>query len=99
MKSRLFQVPRGTDIPDPLAVFDSGGKYRRFSVPETAEAAKILWGDTAVTAIAWCAVSARCDGRTDEYRFWFQVFMHLQAHQSDTQAKAAGAAVRPRSSG
>src|SRR5690554_3785027 len=98
MKSRLFQVPRGTDTPDPLAVFDSGGEYRRFSVPEAAEAARALWGDTAVTAIAWCAVSARCDGRTDEYRFWFQVFMHLQAPQCDTPAKTS-AAVRPRSSG
>lgn len=28
----------------------------------------------AALAAAWCALSARCDGRQADYRFWFRVF-------------------------
>lgn len=34
-------------------------------------------GKTAATAIAWCAVSAYCNGRIREYRFWFREFAYL----------------------
>ena len=67
--------PNDTDL---LRVFNCDAAMAKWTVPEAAHAARELWGDTAVTAIAWCAVSARCDGRTDEYRFWFRVFAYLE---------------------
>jgi len=42
------------------------------------EAAKSLYGNNASVAAAWCALAARCDGRTTDYRFWFQIFERLQ---------------------
>jgi len=57
-----------------------------WSVDEAAEAAMALWGESAVIAIAWCALSAHCDGDTQEYRFWFQVFACLQAGSPSSKA-------------
>ncbi|WP_292368910.1 hypothetical protein [Mesorhizobium sp.] len=53
------------------------------SVIEVADAARVLWGDLAVTAIAWGALVANCEGDMPEYRFWFQVFDCLQAGSSE----------------
>jgi len=97
MKARFFRLPCNPSTPDPLVAFDCDAELKRFSVFETAEAARALWGDTAVTGIAWCALSARCDGRTDEYRFWFRVFVHLQEAQPCSNAEATSTAVRLRS--
>ncbi|MDW6023309.1 hypothetical protein SAZ10_16245 [Mesorhizobium sp. BAC0120] len=44
-----------------------------------AEAALAVYGPSAATAAAWCAVTARCDGREADYRFWFRVFARLSA--------------------
>ncbi|RRI02380.1 hypothetical protein EH240_13055 [Mesorhizobium tamadayense] len=62
--------PTGNQTSEPLG---------EWPVHEAAEDAKALWGESAVTAIAWCALSAHCYGDTQEYRFWFQVFAFLQA--------------------
>jgi len=43
-----------------------------------AEAAISLYGASAATAAAWCAVIARCDGRTADYDFWRAVFTKLR---------------------
>lgn len=37
-----------------------------------------LLGESALTAAAWCAFAARCDGRTSDYRFWTSVFLLLR---------------------
>jgi hypothetical protein len=36
--------------------------------------AAALEHNKAALAAAWCALSARCDGRKADYRFWFRVF-------------------------
>ncbi|RRI07671.1 hypothetical protein EH240_00020 [Mesorhizobium tamadayense] len=51
----------------------------QWSVTEGAEVARALWRDGAATVVAWSALSAHCEGDTREYRFWFEVFKHLQA--------------------
>ncbi|RWG81493.1 MAG: hypothetical protein E5X49_29430 [Mesorhizobium sp.] len=56
-----------------------------WSVIEVADAAKALWGDLAVTAIAWGALAANCDGDMPEYRFWFQVFDCLRADSPESE--------------
>ncbi|RWK13265.1 hypothetical protein [Mesorhizobium sp.] len=58
-----------------------------WSVIEVADAASALWGDLAVTAIAWGALAANCDGDMPEYRFWFQVFDCLQVGSSEAEPK------------
>lgn len=40
-------------------------------------AARALHSDKAALAAAWCAFSARCDGRNEDYRFWLAVFIRL----------------------
>jgi hypothetical protein len=42
------------------------------------EAAKALYGSNASVAAAWCALAARCDGRTTDYKFWFAIFEKLR---------------------
>jgi len=84
--------------PDLLNAFNRDAALEKWTVPEAAEAAKALWGKTAATAIAWCGLSARGEGRTEEYRFWFRVFADLQAGSPDTEAEAASGKVRPASS-
>jgi hypothetical protein len=84
--------------PDLLDAFNHDAALEKWTVSEAAEAATALWGKTAATAIARCAVSARCDGRTQEYRFWFRVFVHLQAGSPDFEPEAASGKARPCSS-
>ncbi|MDX8510175.1 hypothetical protein [Mesorhizobium captivum] len=55
------------------------------SVIEVADAAKALWGDLAVTAVAWGALVANCDGDMPEYQFWFQVFDCLRADSPESE--------------
>ncbi|TIU35104.1 MAG: hypothetical protein E5W38_03225 [Mesorhizobium sp.] len=58
---------------------DSAALFGEWSVIEVADAAKALWGDLAVTAIAWGALAANCESDMQEYCFWFQAFDCLQA--------------------
>ncbi|RWL99923.1 hypothetical protein [Mesorhizobium sp.] len=57
----------------------------QWSVAEAVEVAKALWRDGAATVVAWSALSAHCEGETREYRFWFEVFKHLQADPSNSE--------------
>ncbi|RRH92928.1 hypothetical protein EH240_30765 [Mesorhizobium tamadayense] len=70
---------------------------RDWSVIKVADAAKALWGDLAVTAIAWGALAANCDGDMPEYRFWFQVFDCLRAESVQTEVERMMAPVNRRS--
>ena len=74
--------------PDLLDAFNRKAALEKWTVPEAAEAAKAHWGKTAATPIAWCAFSAHCDGRTQEYRFWFRVFAYLQARSPYSKTSA-----------
>ncbi len=48
--------------------------------PDVAANATIrLYGSAASVAAAHCALSARCDGRDYDYRFWFEVFKLLRS--------------------
>lgn len=42
-----------------------------------------LGHNNAALAAAWCALSARCEGREADYRFWFRVF---ESHFSPSAA-------------
>ena len=89
--------PTASD-PNLLDAFNRDAALEQWTVPEAAEAAKAFWGKAAATTIAWHAFSAHCDGRTQEYRFWFRVFAHLKAGSPDTEAKAASGKARRHSS-
>ncbi|GLS35699.1 hypothetical protein GCM10010869_12880 [Mesorhizobium tianshanense] len=89
--------PTASD-PNLLDAFTRDAALEKWTVPEAAEAAKAIWGETAATTIAWHAFSAHCDGRTQEFRFWFRVFTHLQAGSPDSEAEAASGKARPCSS-
>ncbi|TIO07232.1 MAG: hypothetical protein E5X88_19600 [Mesorhizobium sp.] len=84
--------------PDLLDAFNRDAALEKWTVPEAAEAATALWGKTAATAIAWCAFTAHCDGRTQEFRFWFRVFTDLRAGSPDSEAEAASGKPRRNSS-
>ncbi|WP_292237609.1 hypothetical protein [Mesorhizobium sp.] len=86
--------PAASDA-DLLAAFSRDAALQKWTVPEAAEAAKAFWGKTAPTAIAWCAVSAHCEGRTQEFRFWFRVFSYLQAGSPDSEAEVASGKACP----
>ena len=43
----------------------------------TVQAAIELYGSSAATAAAWCALTAHFDGRKGDYRFWCAVFSEL----------------------
>ena len=83
---------------DLLDAFSRDAALEKWTVPQAAEAAEAFWGKTAATAIAWCAFTAHCDGRTQEFRFWFRVFACLRAGLPDAEAKAASGKARPCSS-
>ena len=83
---------------DLLDAFNRDAALEKWTVPQAVEAAKAFWGKTAATAIAWCAVSAHCDGRTQEFRFWFRVFTDLQAGSPDAEAEAKSGKARRNSS-
>jgi hypothetical protein len=78
-------------------VLGCGAVRGAWSVAETAEAAQALWGESAATAIAWCALSAHCDDDTQEYRFWFRVFAFLQAGSSESEFEEMTAMARQQS--
>lgn len=40
-------------------------------------AAVYVYGSSAATAAAWCALTAHFDGRENDYRFWCRVFSKL----------------------
>ncbi|PDS63695.1 hypothetical protein CO653_20545 [Rhizobium anhuiense] len=40
-------------------------------------AVRLLYGRHAKTAAAWCAICARSDGRSGDFKFWVRVFEHL----------------------
>jgi hypothetical protein len=40
-------------------------------------AAISLYGSKAPLAAAWCAFSAQCEGREDDFHFWLRVFKLL----------------------
>ncbi|WP_353646796.1 hypothetical protein [Mesorhizobium sp. WSM2239] len=46
--------------------------------PEAAALAALdIYGSSAATAAAWCALTAHFDGREGDYRFWCRVFSKL----------------------
>ncbi|MEI9411891.1 hypothetical protein [Mesorhizobium salmacidum] len=63
--------------------YDSGAGYGRLTLWEladpaaTVEATIELYGPDAATAAAWCALTAKFDGREEDYRFWYTVFSKL----------------------
>jgi hypothetical protein len=52
------------------------------SLQQAAQAAVALYGPDAATAAAWCARTARFDGREADYRFWVGVFERLGADRA-----------------
>jgi len=44
---------------------------------EIVQAAMALYGDSAPTAVAWCALDAWCEGDQEEYGFWLGVFRSM----------------------
>jgi hypothetical protein len=55
--------------------------WKRAGTEAAAEAAVAIHGPLASLAAAWCAFIARYDGRNDDYRFWFAVFLRLRRSQ------------------
>ncbi|MEX2744555.1 hypothetical protein AB3480_25105 [Rhizobium mongolense] len=47
------------------------------TIEAAAAAAASLYGACAKTAVAWCAIHARSDGRRGDFGFWVRVFRHL----------------------
>lgn len=47
-----------------------------------------MFDEEALSAVAFCALTARADGRKDAYHFWFRVFqtMHDTASRAETTA-------------
>jgi hypothetical protein len=88
-----FQHPVASD-PDLLDAFSRDAALEQWTVPEAAKAANAFWGKTAATAIAWCAFTAHCDGRRQEFRFWFRVFTCLRTGSPDVEAEAASGKAR-----
>ncbi|EJC84159.1 hypothetical protein Rleg4DRAFT_5956 [Rhizobium leguminosarum bv. trifolii WSM2297] len=52
----------------------------------TSDAARLLYGSNAKTAAAWCALGARSDGRSGDFRFWVRVFKHLSREGAATSS-------------
>ncbi len=44
---------------------------------EIVQAAMVLYGDSAPTAVAWCALDAWCEADIEAYNFWLGVFRRL----------------------
>ena len=47
------------------------------TVETAAAAACAIYGADARTAVAWCAINARSNGRAADYTFWVQVFREM----------------------
>lgn len=41
------------------------------------EMANALHGPSAITAVAWLALAARCEGSEEDFRFWVRVFREM----------------------
>ena len=41
-----------------------------------------VYGSDASIAAAWCALAARCDGRSRDYRFWVEIFERIENGKS-----------------
>ena len=39
--------------------------------------ANALHDPSAITAVAWLALSARCEGREEDFRYWVRVFREM----------------------
>ena len=78
-------------------IAETDARFGEWSVIEVANAAKALWGDLAVTAIAWGALAANCDGDMPEYRFWFQVFDCLRVDSPESELEGMVAPINGRS--
>ncbi|NKK74537.1 hypothetical protein GFM13_30265 [Rhizobium leguminosarum bv. viciae] len=46
-------------------------------VGDICTAVRSLYGRHAKTAAAWCAIGARSDGRSGDFKFWVRVFERL----------------------
>ena len=46
-------------------------------------AAKSLFGNRASVVAAWCALSARCERRTVDYKFWSGIFHRLVKDEAE----------------
>ncbi|MDX8481782.1 hypothetical protein RFN28_25450 [Mesorhizobium sp. VK24D] len=79
-----------------LETADSAALLGEWSVIEIADAARALWSDLAVTAIAWGALAANCEAMP-KYRFSFQVFDCLPAGSSESEPERMMAKARQRS--
>jgi hypothetical protein len=62
-------------VPEAFPVTDA----TRQDVAPEAMALRVtdLFGPSATTAAAWCALSAYCEADEEEYQFWFSVFREL----------------------
>lgn len=59
---------------------ESTATFSALATPNAAaQAAVELYGSSAATAAAYCALTARYDGRDLDYQFWFSVFQLLSA--------------------
>ena len=56
-----------------------------------AVAAKAAHGPDATLAVAWCALSAKLDGRVTDGHFWFEVFCLLCAGETPATGFPSGA--------
>ncbi|TAU75037.1 hypothetical protein ELI15_02300 [Rhizobium ruizarguesonis] len=50
-------------------------------VGDISTAARSLYGRHAKTAAAWCALCARYDGRSGDFKFWVRIFQHLETEE------------------
>lgn len=55
----------------------NSGVFEGLSIEEAIASAKEAYGDEAKTAVAWSALNARAEGRKDDYRLLFEVFIRL----------------------
>ncbi|WP_246704626.1 hypothetical protein [Rhizobium sp. P32RR-XVIII] len=62
---------------DTLAGRLDAAESEGISVDAAAGAARLVYGHNAKTAVAWCAIHARGNGRSSDYSFWLRVFHHL----------------------
>ena len=51
--------------------------WQSTTIEEAASAARTTYGASAQTAAAWCAITARAEERSGDFRFWLAVFRHL----------------------
>lgn len=67
--SEFTDIFSSTDTPRDI--------WQSTTIEEASLAARATYGPSARTAVAWCAITARTEGRAGDFRFWFDVFTHL----------------------